>query len=163
MRKIQLKKILKNINFYNSRYKKLLYFAILGSVFGVLFQDILAPFIVSRAFLKMQFAYASHANISFNYLLPYVIWFVVFMFLGLVIWRLQSLAAWLFEFYVHHDMSVDAFWELENKGQNFHANRFSGSLVNQVNKYIRGHERLMDDLFWTIIYHLTSRNHSHFR
>jgi ATP-binding cassette, subfamily B, bacterial len=150
-KKIDTKKILKNINFYNSRYKKLYYFVILGSIFGVLFQDILAPFVVSRAFLKLQIAYSSHLSISFGYLLPYVIWFVVFMILGLVIWRLQGLGAWFFESKVHRNMSEDAFLVLENKGQNFHANRFSGSLVNQVNKYIRGHERIMDDLFWNII------------
>jgi ATP-binding cassette subfamily B protein len=152
MRKqINIKRTLKNLNNYNSKYKKLFWIATLGSVFGVLFQDILAPFAISRAFLKMQSAYARHQYVNFGYLVPYVIAFTVFMILGLIIWRIQGYSAWLIEDKVEKDMIIDAFDKLEHKGQTFHSNRFGGSLVSQVNKYVGAYERLMDEYFWSIL------------
>ena len=152
MRKqINIKRTLKNLNNYNSKYKKLFWIATLGSIFGVLFQDILAPFAISRAFLKMQSAYARHQYVNFGYLVPYVIAFTVFMILGLIIWRIQGYSAWLIEDKVEKDMIIDAFNKLEHKGQTFHSNRFGGSLVSQVNKYVGAYERLMDEYFWSIL------------
>jgi ATP-binding cassette subfamily B protein len=152
MRKqINIKRTLKNLNNYNSKYKKLFWIATLGSIFGVLFQDILAPFAISRAFLKMQSAYARHQYVNFGYLVPYVIAFTVFMILGLIIWRIQGYSAWLIEDKVEKDMIIDAFDKLEHKGQTFHSNRFGGSLVSQVNKYVGAYERLMDEYFWSIL------------
>lgn len=152
MRKqINIKRTLKNLNNYNGKYKKLFWIATLGSVFGVLFQDILAPFAISRAFLKMQSAYARHQYVNFGYLVPYVIAFTVFMILGLIIWRIQGYSAWLIEDKVEKDMIIDAFDKLEHKGQTFHSNRFGGSLVSQVNKYVGAYERLMDEYFWSIL------------
>ncbi len=152
MRKqINIKRTLKNLNNYNRKYKKLFWIATLGSIFGVLFQDILAPFAISRAFLKMQSAYARHQYVNFGYLVPYVIAFTVFMILGLIIWRIQGYSAWLIEDKVEKDMVIDAFDKLEHKGQTFHSNRFGGSLVSQVNKYVGAYERLMDEYFWSIL------------
>ena len=152
MRKqINIKRTLKNLNNYNRKYKKLFWIATLGSIFGVLFQDILAPFAISRAFLKMQSAYARHQYVNFGYLVPYVIAFTVFMILGLIIWRIQGYSAWLIEDKVEKDMIIDAFDKLEHKGQTFHSNRFGGSLVSQVNKYVGAYERLMDEYFWSIL------------
>ena len=152
MRKqINLKRTLKNLNNYNRKYKKLFWIATLGSIFGVLFQDILAPFAISRAFLKMQSAYARHQYVNFGYLVPYVIAFTVFMIMGLIIGRIQGYSAWLIEDKVEKDMIIDAFDKLEHKGQTFHSNRFGGSLVSQVNKYVGAYERLMDEYFWSIL------------
>ena len=148
---INIKRTLKNINFYNKGFKKLFWIASIGSVFAVLFQDILAPLVISRAFLKMQISYSQHSIISFKYLLPYVILFTVFMVLGVITWRIQSLAAWLLEIRVEKRMIDDAFNTLERKGQTFHANRFGGALVSQVNKYLGSYEKLMDEYFWSII------------
>ena len=152
MRKqINLKRTLKNLNNYNRKYKKLFWIATLGSIFGVLFQDILAPFAISRAFLKMQSAYARHQYVNFGYLVPYVIAFTVFMIMGLILLRIQGYSAWLIEDKVEKDMIIDAFDKLEHKGQTFHSNRFGGSLVSQVNKYVGAYERLMDEYFWSIL------------
>jgi len=148
---INIKRTLKNINSYNLKYKKFFWVATLGSVFAILFQDILSPYVISRAFLKMQKAYSLHETLNFRYLLPYLILFSIFMLLGLITWRLQSYAAWRLEESVQRDLIIDAFNILEHKGQTFHANRFGGALVSQVNKYISGYEKLMDEFFWSII------------
>jgi ATP-binding cassette subfamily B protein len=136
--------------------RRLFLFGAFGAVGGVLFQDIVPPFIVSRAFAKLQAAYATHANLHTLGLTPYVAAFIASMLLGLVLWRLQGYAVWQFEIWGQRDLIIRIFDHLAHQGSRLHANRFGGALVSQTNKFVGAYERLMDEFIWSIVPGLTA-------
>jgi ATP-binding cassette subfamily B protein len=129
----------------------LFWFGTIGAVMGVLAQDIVPPFVVSRAFAKLQVAYATHSNLHSLKLVPYLLVFIGSMLVGLVFWRLQGYAVWQFEIWGQRDLIVTVFQHLELQGARFHANRFGGALVSQANKFVSAYERLMDEFIWNIV------------
>jgi len=141
---------------YTKPYSGLFSFGVVGAVLGVLFQDIIPPFLVSRTFSKLQIAYGAHTPIEFSQLSPYVFGFVASMLLALVFWRLQGLAVWRFENSAQRDMIIHIFDHLERQGQRFHANRFGGALVTQANRFVNAYERIMDEFIWNIVPGLTA-------
>src|SRR5665213_2239676 len=134
---------------FTKPYTGLFWFGTFGAVIGVLLQDIIPPFIVSRAFAKLQIAYATHTTLHPGQLAPYLIGFVSSMLISLVFWRLQGYAVWKFEIEGQRDIIVAIFHHLERQGQKFHANRFGGALVSQTNKLVAAYERLMDEFIWS--------------
>lgn len=64
-----------------------------------------------------------------------------------------------FRVWVHWKMEIHAIYYLSNlcfdtiaaQSMQFHNDRFSGSLVSQVNKFVSAYERFMDELIWSII------------
>ncbi|HET8991992.1 MAG TPA: ABC transporter ATP-binding protein [Candidatus Saccharimonadales bacterium] len=141
---------------YTRPYAAMFWFATIGSVMGVLLQDIIPPFLVSRTFSKLQIAYGAHKALQFSELEPYVIGFIASMFGGLVFWRLQGLAVWRFETNAQRNMIVAIFDHLQHQGRRFHANRFGGALVSQTTKFIGSYERICDEFIWSIIPSLTA-------
>ena len=53
---------------------------------------------------------------------------------GIVLWRVAVYFEWKLEMAVTRDIYREVFSHLVDLGSNFHANRFSGSLVSQTNK-----------------------------
>ncbi|HVV26306.1 MAG TPA: ABC transporter ATP-binding protein [Candidatus Saccharimonadales bacterium] len=141
---------------YTVPYAGLFWFGTFGAVIGVLAQDIVPPFLVSRAFSKLQVAYATGASLHVSQLAPYLIGFVISMAVGLIAWRLQGYAVWQYELNAQRDMSIDIFEHLEHQGARFHANRFGGALVSQTTKFIGAYERLMDEFTWSIVTGVTA-------
>jgi ATP-binding cassette subfamily B protein len=135
---------------YTRPYGGLFWFGTIGAVIAVLAQDIVPPFLVSRAFSKLQTAYATDATLHISHLAPYLIGFLISMTIGLIFWRLQGFAVWRYELSVQRDMAVDIFDHLEHQGTKFHADHFGGALVSQTNKFISAYERLMDEFTWNI-------------
>jgi ATP-binding cassette subfamily B protein len=141
---------------YTKNYKTYFSIGVLGSMLGVILQDIIPPLVVSKAFDKLQTSYSSHTLIDFRQLLPYAIVFGISMLLGLIIWRLQGYMVWEFEIKAQQDLIIDIFKHLEQQGQKFHSDRFGGALVSQTTKIVGGFERIMDELFWNITPTLTA-------
>jgi ATP-binding cassette, subfamily B, bacterial len=122
-----------------------------GAALAVIVQEIIPPFIVSRTFGRLQYAYAHHTTLRFANFVPYLLAFTVAMLCGAVLWRLQSYCVWTFEERVRRDLANDIYAHLQAQSQRFHADRFAGAIVSQVNKFIGAYERLMDELIWNII------------
>ena len=141
---------------YTAKYKGLFYVGTFGAVFAVLAQDIIPPFIVSRAFARLQTGYATHNQLSFSTLVPYIVAFSVSMLIGVIIWRIQGYVVWRFEIKTSRDQIVDIFHHLELQGHRFHSNRFGGALVSQANKFTSAYERLMDEFIWSVIPSVTA-------
>ena len=141
---------------YTRRYNVLFWGGTTGAILGVLFQDIIPPFIVSRAFVKLQFAYATHAPLPIGQLEPYLVGFVISMVLGVLVWRLQGYAVWQYEIRGMRDMIIDVFQHIEHQGHKFHADRFGGALVSQANKFTAAYEKLMDEFTWSVVPGLTA-------
>jgi ATP-binding cassette subfamily B protein len=57
---------------------------------------------------------------------------------------------WTLEAKVMRDLGEMAYGKLINESAEFHANRFSGSLVSQTNKFIGAYDRLAEVLHWQV-------------
>jgi len=145
------KKTLRNILYAIKPYRILFLIGIIGPVIAVMAQDIVAPFIISRAFNKLQSAYASSLPLSSIDIRPYILAFIASMVVGLVVWRLQGFTVWKMEIKLQRDQYLKIFNHLQHLGVKFHADNFGGALVSQTNKYVSASERLIDELVWSII------------
>ena len=69
----------------------------------------------------------------------------------LVLNRINMWAVWKAEVRSIVSLSKMCFNVISNQTMHFHNNKFGGSLVSQVGKFVHAFERLMDDLNWNII------------
>jgi ATP-binding cassette, subfamily B, bacterial len=136
---------------YTRRYLPEFLLGTLGAVLAVITQNMIPPLIVARIFSKLQTAYTHHQPLHFAMFSSYFVWFTVAMLSGVLFWRLQSYFVWQFEIKVRRDMANDMYDHLQSQSQRFHADRFGGALVSQVNKFGSAYERLMDDFIWNIV------------
>lgn len=58
---------------------------------------------------------------------------------------------WKMEILTMCDISLKCFDTIEAQSMQFHSNKFSGSLVSQVNKFIGSYEQFMDQMVWNVI------------
>lgn len=77
----------------------------------------------------------------------------------LIFWRLIVLISWRLEKKVVFDLYMRSFTHLANQSAQFHADKFGGALVSQVNKFSSSYIRLADTLvfqvmpfFWTLVF-----------
>lgn len=124
--------------------------AISLSGLATLAQDIIPPLIISKAFTKIQQLYLARQPVTFAEVHSYVIYYVVFIILGIILWRSQTVFAWIFEVRSVQRIMDHAFNHIQQQSSRFHADHFGGALVSQVNKFSSGYEKVMDELLWSI-------------
>ncbi len=139
-----------------NRYKLLFWTGAIGAVLAVIAQDIIPPYVVSRAFARLQRDYSLGAPLVFSDYVNYFYVFLVFMLSGMAIWRIQARCVWLFEIKASRDLANKIFRHLQSMSQRFYDNRFAGSLVSQTNKFLGAYERLMDEFIWSIVAGVTA-------
>lgn len=84
-------------------------------------------------------------------LLPQALVVIVAMALNnFVFGPLRLYCVWKMEVYTINDLDTLAFNTISAQSMQFHNNRFSGSLVSQVNRFVGAYERFMDEFFWNV-------------
>jgi len=84
-------------------------------------------------------------------LIPQAILLVlVEIFKNYVFGPLRLYCIWRLELHAMYDLGNKCFDTICEQSMQFHNNRFSGSLVSQVNKFIGAYERFADEFFWNI-------------
>ncbi|GAC1388253.1 MAG: ABC transporter ATP-binding protein [Candidatus Saccharimonadales bacterium] len=136
---------------YTNRYKLLFWAGTLGALLAVIAQNIIPPLIIAKTLARLQHAYGTHTRLEFGMFKAYFFMFSASMIIGALIWRIQSFCTWRLEILVRRDMANETFNHLLRQSQRFHADRFGGALVSQVNKFTAAHERLVDDFIWNIV------------
>ncbi len=136
--------------------KKLFITSLFGASSAVLIQNVIPQLIVARAFNRLQALYATHQPLDFKIFMPYLVGYIILSIIGFLIWRAQVVITWTFEVRSMQRMVEKVFNHIQHQSSAFHANRFGGALVSQVNKFINGYERIMDDFMWAIVPHFTS-------
>ena len=63
----------------------------------------------------------------------------------------RMICNWKSELYAMYDLYNKAFDTVCFQSMQFHVDRFSGSLVTQVNRFVRAYERLMDVIVWSAL------------
>lgn len=136
---------------YNRRYLTFFLIGTIGAALAGITQGLIPPLIVAHLFSSLQKAYAHHQTLHFSMFAVPFIWYAICMFLGSILWRIQSFCVWQLEEAAQRDIANDIYNHLQEQSQAFHANRFGGALVSQTNKFLSSYERLMDDFIWNII------------
>lgn len=79
------------------------------------------------------------------------------LFLGIEILRehivgpIRLWCHWKMEICTMYDLGLQCFDTIEAQSMQFHTNKFSGSLVSQVNKFISSYENFMDQMVWNVV------------
>lgn len=69
----------------------------------------------------------------------------------LIFWRLVLFLCWKGEVLAMFNLRKQCFDHLSEQSMHFHNNKFGGSLVNQVTRFVSSYERMIDSMVWQII------------
>lgn len=112
-----------------------------------LVDDFIVPLLTSRILNRL-----SHLNGPINiseFTKPILIILIIELSINFL-WRPYVRMVWTFEEKVIRDLFVTSFNHLLKMSSRFYTNRFSGSIVSQVNKFTGSFERLSDTLIYNV-------------
>ncbi|MFT4532218.1 MAG: ATP-binding cassette subfamily B protein [Candidatus Saccharimonadales bacterium] len=138
-----------NIYWQHARkYKKQLYIIYPLMVVAQLMEDFLQPLLVAGILTNI-------ASNNLEALQNESIWLILAGVLMLeivshLIWNVVVRIFWTTQDSIMRDINMTAFNHLQTMSFRFFADRFAGSLVNQVNKLVGSFERLTDPLTWNV-------------
>jgi ATP-binding cassette subfamily B protein len=136
------------------KYKKQLLTIYPLMVVAQLMEDFLAPLLVSGILNKI-------ASNNIDELKGNNIWLIFLAIVALeaaahLIWNFIIRKFWSTQDQIMFDLNITAFKHLQKMSFRFFSDRFAGSLVNQVNKFVGSFERLTDPLTWNVFKLLVS-------
>jgi ATP-binding cassette, subfamily B, bacterial len=134
----------------------LFWYGTLGVVFAVLLESIFPPLIIATAFNKMQALAAANQPITLDVLRPYLLLYIASMLGSFVFWRTQTYGTWIFTIKGERRAYEKLFDHLQHMGSKFHADRFGGALVSQVNKFAAAYDRFWSDFTWNVVNGVTA-------
>jgi len=120
-------------------------------VSGLMLQKLALPLIAARALAKLLALSAAHEPLAWHMFTSY---FIAFVMTALVAQGLIDLGLVLLsklESAVRPDLQLRVFDVLMQQSLRFHANNFSGSLVNQTNKFAGAYVALTDNFILSIL------------
>jgi len=130
-----------------ARYK-----ALLLGIIGImpllqLVDNFIVPILVSRILNKLA---KIHGAINFGeFTRPILLILAIELGVNLF-WRPYIRLVWTMEEKVMKDLYMSSFTHLMKMSYSFFNNRFSGSIVSQVNKFAGSFERLADTMIWNV-------------
>jgi ATP-binding cassette, subfamily B, bacterial len=131
-------------------YKSKVYALLFGVPIAQIADDFIGPYLMSRILTILAASQASGTQLHLEQFLPYIIGIVAAELFMLVAWHVIVRILWRLEEQTMRDLAMTSFSHLMTMSQRFFNNRFGGSLVSQVNKFIGAYERLADLLVWNI-------------
>jgi len=125
----------------------------LAKVYGLLpiaqiAENILSPLLIASILTKL--AQGNIAELSFQKVAPIIVAIVFLELFALLLANYVIRIFWRFEEDVMRDLSIKSFRHLSSMSYRFFSDRFSGSLVSQVNKFVGAFERFADVMTWNV-------------
>lgn len=111
-------------------------------------ENILSPLLIAGILTKL--AQGNIAELSFQKVAPTIIAIVFLELFALFLANYAIRIFWRFEEDVMRDLSIKSFQHLSLMSYRFFSDRFSGSLVSQVNKFVGAFERFADVMTWNV-------------
>lgn len=131
------------------KYKKHIYTIYPLMAIAQIMEDFLQPLIVS--FVLTRLASGNIESLRSTNLYLILAGVVITEAGGHLLWnRVIVPMVWKTEEAVMQDLNMTAFDHLQNMSAQFFSDRFAGSLVSQVNKFVASFERLVDALTWNV-------------
>jgi ATP-binding cassette subfamily B protein len=128
----------------------------IGAVIATIVGEIIPPLIIARAFNHMQTLTAAERTLELSSMTVYIYSYLIVMFASIVVWRTQAYATWKYSILAERDIYIYLFDHVQRMGSKFHANRFGGALVSQVNKFVGAYDRSVADFTWNILTGVTA-------
>jgi ATP-binding cassette subfamily B protein len=113
-------------------------------------EDFVGTLLTSKMLTILASAQASHQTLTFRQFMPYLIGIAAAELFQIAAWRFVVTGVWRIEENTMRDLANTCFEHLMTMSQRFFNNRFGGSLVSQVNKFVGSYERLADMLIWNV-------------
>ena len=111
-------------------------------------ESIISPLLIAGILTKL--AQGNIAELSFQKVAPTILAIIGLEFFALFLANYAIRIFWRFEEDVMRDLSMKSFKHLSNMSYRFFSDRFSGSLVSQVNKFTGAFERFTDVITWNV-------------
>ncbi|HSX17346.1 MAG TPA: ABC transporter ATP-binding protein [Patescibacteria group bacterium] len=112
--------------------------------------DFAVPILISHILTMLATASAAHHELQLSSFMPYMLGILAAEVFQLLAWNRIVRSVWRMEERTMQDLATTAFTHLLTMSQRFFSNRFGGSIVSQVNKFVGSYERLADGLIWTV-------------
>ncbi len=132
------------------KYKRDFARVLIGTPAAQFAEEFVIPFLVSRILTQLALAKNSGQALDFATFQPYIFGIIAAEIFQIVLWNLTVRSVWRAEERTMHDLALTTFKHLTSMSQRFFNNRFGGSLVSQVNKFIGAYERLADAMVWSV-------------
>ncbi len=136
-------------------YKKRLMIIYPSMVVAQIVEDFVQPVLISGILAKL--ARGQISELQFHKIWPLLLIIVGTELVGHLIWNKVVVPLfWRTQDSIMRDISMTVFNHLSKMSYRFYSERFSGSLVNQSNKFVGSFERLTDPLTWNVFKLLVS-------
>ena len=134
---------------HSKRYKKKLWIIYPSMVLAQVVEDFIQPLIIS--YILTSLATGNLDQLKNNNLVLILLALALTEAFGLFMWnRLIIPLFWRTQEKIMRDLSMTSFDHLQLMSARFFGDRFAGSLVSQVNKFVNSFERLTDALSWNV-------------
>ncbi len=133
---------------HTRKFKKQLWFIYPAIFIAMLSEDFIEPILISGILDKL-------AQNNLEALQGNTTWWIFAAIIALegfshIMWNFIVRFVWRTQERIMLSLNMAAFDHLQKMSYGFFANRFAGSLVNQVNKFVRSFERFTDPLTWNV-------------
>lgn len=115
---------------------------------NTLVNNYLPPLVLAAVLDRLSKHHYSSGHLWSDFGPLLVLYLVLSLSGGTVLWRLFDMFYWRLEGKVEQSISKQVFRHLVNQSADFHANQFSGSLVSATNKLTGSYVRLADTLLF---------------
>jgi ATP-binding cassette subfamily B protein len=141
---------------FTKPYPFLFWYATVGSMLGVIANDIVPQLIIATAFNRLQKLYVAHQPITFHILMPYFMAYSIVAVIAMTIWQTQARSTWRYMILAEQKIMEHIFQHIEYMDNKFHSDRFGGALVSQTNKFVGAYDTLVGAFNWNILNGLTA-------
>jgi ATP-binding cassette subfamily B protein len=132
------------------KHKRGLWGIIIGTPIAQFADDFISPYLLSKILTMLAVARNDGSELNFHMFAPYVFGIIAAQLFMLVAWNVVVRILWRLEETTMRDLNMTAFTHLMTMSQRFFSNRFGGSLVSQVNKFVGAFERMADVMVWNV-------------
>lgn len=133
------------------QHKKLFIPLVIVMPAALFFNNYASAWIISQVINKLTTSHIA-ANVLWPTFTPWIIAYIGSVILGeLVLWRMTLYLLWKLETHVVYALNRTSFDTLASQSLEFHNNRFSGSVVSQVNKFSSAYTQLMDTFIFNVV------------
>ncbi len=136
---------------YVKKYKLSLTFLLIVIISGTFFLRFAPPLVIADVLGKLTTESFSPADIWSVFGWPLILFTASSVLGSVILWRLAIIILWNMELRITRDMHQDIFKKLMTLDANFHANRFSGSLVSQASKFTGAYVRMFDTAIFDVL------------
>ena len=133
---------------FSKKHRRLMWQFYPAMAIAQLAEEMLLPIFVSQVLTDL--ASGNLNKLNTEQLLPVFAAIVGLELFSHFVWNWVIRKLWRWEENVMRDLATHCFDHLSNMSYGFFSNRFAGSLVNQVSKFVGSFERLADSLTWNV-------------